>query len=185
MSQLKTLVALAAVLVIALVAAGCGDDAEPAAESAAATAATGSTGDAMKDETAMKPVAPKRKRGQKEISTGTVGGYGKILQDGRGHTIYLFTKEKSSKSECYDACAEAWPPVTTTREPFAGKGVTQSRLGTTRRSDGSRQVTYNGHPLYYYVGETQADQVLCQAVEEFGGLWYIVNKRGKAITRKA
>ena len=173
---------LLVVLAIASCAvAGCGDDAEstaikPKAEPTSATGMTAKAADAMKSE------APKRERGQKEITIGSVSPYGKILQDGRGHSIYLFTKEKSTRSECYDACADAWPPVTTRKSPFAGKGVTQSKLGTTKRTDGSKQVTYNGHPLYYYVGETQADQVLCQAVNEFGGIWYIMNKRGKAIT---
>ncbi|MGH2960224.1 MAG: hypothetical protein ACRDKE_11515 [Solirubrobacterales bacterium] len=164
----------------ALAVVGCGDDAEPVTPAATPTEATGT---ATNPDVATKPAAPTKKRGQKEIAVGAVSGYGKILQDGRGHTIYLFTKESSSRSECYDACAAAWPPVLTKRAPFAGKGIRESNLGTTRRSDGSRQVTYNGHPLYYYVGETQADQVLCQAVEEFGGLWYIMNKRGNAITK--
>lgn len=188
MRVLRLLLLMATVSLIACSVTGCGEDqtsSSPAATTAtdAPTTATGAT---AKADAAMKADAPpKRKRGQTEIQSGSVSGYGKILQDGKGHTIYLFTKEKSSKSECYGACADAWPPVTTKGTAFAGKGVTASKLGTTKRDGGGTQVTYNGHPLYYYVGETEADQVLCQAVSEFGGLWYIVNKRGKAITYKA
>lgn len=178
--MLKIFVVTAVVTLFAFAATGCGDSAEPPAPAAAQTRAVEPTASTA---ATTKPVAAKKKRGQKEITIGGVSPYGKILQDGRGHSIYLFTKEKSSKSECYDACADAWPPVLTKQSPYAGKGIRESKLGTTRRSDGSRQVTYNGHPLYYYVGETQADQVLCQAVEEFGGLWYIVDKRGNAITK--
>lgn len=185
MTRAKTILALAAISILGLVAVGCGGDSdspEPQSAAPAAAESTGSTGAAMKEESEMKPAKPKRKSGQKEISTGKVSPYGTILQDGRGHTIYLFTKEKSSKSECYDACAAAWPPVLTKNTPFAGKGVSQSKLGTTRRSDGKRQVTYNGHPLYYYVDEREPDLVLCQAVPEFGGIWYVMDKRGNAIT---
>ncbi|MGK2877430.1 MAG: COG4315 family predicted lipoprotein [Solirubrobacterales bacterium] len=175
MLRAKGILALCVVAMLAFVAAGCGDEADTTASAPSATAATGSTEAAMK-------AAPKRKSGQKEIQTGKVSPYGKILQDGRGHTIYLFTKEESSKSECYDACAAAWPPVLTRNTPFAGEGVRQSKLGTTKRTDGKKQVTYNGHPLYYYVDEREPDLVLCQAVEEFGGLWYIMDKRGNAVT---
>jgi predicted lipoprotein with Yx(FWY)xxD motif len=177
----RTLLPLILAGLFALAIAGCGDDAEPISPAAAPTGATAS---AVKEAAAAKPAAPPtKKRGQKEITIGSVNPYGKILQDARGRTIYLFTKEKTSRSECYDACADAWPPVLTKRAPFAGKGISDSKLGTTKRSDGSRQVTYNGHPLYYYVGETQADQVLCQAVYEYDGYWYIMNKRGNAITK--
>lgn len=116
------------------------------------------------------------------VKVRNVAPYGKILTDTKGRTLYLFTKEKSSKSECYGACAKAWPPFFTKGKPKAGKGVTASKLGTTKRTDGKTLVTYDDHPLYYYVDEAKAGQVLCQGVDEFGGVWYVVSPSGDAIT---
>lgn len=106
--------------------------------------------------------------------------YGSILFDSKEQAIYLFDKEGSAKSECYGACAEAWPPVLTDGGPQAGKGVDAKLLGTTKRDDGSTQVTYAGHPLYYYV-EDPPGQVLCQNVSEFGGLWLVVQPSGEPV----
>jgi predicted lipoprotein with Yx(FWY)xxD motif len=106
--------------------------------------------------------------------------YGEILFDGEDQAIYLFDREGSSRSECYGACAQAWPPVLTEDQPEAGSGVDASLLGTTKRQDGTVQATYNGHPLYYYVSDPPG-QVLCQNVEEFGGLWLVVDREGNAI----
>jgi predicted lipoprotein with Yx(FWY)xxD motif len=107
--------------------------------------------------------------------------YGRILVDGRGFALYLFTRDKGRKSRCYGACATAWPPFLTKGAPRYGKGTKRGRLGTTRRRGGRRQVTYRGHPLYYYEGDKQPRQVLCQAVQEFGGYWYVVAPSGRAI----
>jgi predicted lipoprotein with Yx(FWY)xxD motif len=107
--------------------------------------------------------------------------FGRILVDGRGLTLYLFTHDRRNLSRCYGACARAWPPLLTTSAPRARTGARSSLLGTTRRRDGRRQVTYRGHPLYHYVGETKAGQVLCQNVTEFGGTWLVVSPRGTAV----
>ncbi len=107
--------------------------------------------------------------------------YGRILVDGSGLTLYLFDRERRAGSRCYGACADAWPPLLTKGEPRAAGDTDHSLLGTTRRSDGSLQVTYRGHPLYHYHAETEAGQVLCQNVEEFGGLWLVVDPGGVAI----
>ena len=107
--------------------------------------------------------------------------YGRILTDGGGRTLYLFTRERSDRSRCYGACAKAWPPLIAHRPLAAGRGVQRRLLGTTLRRDGSRQVTYRGHPLYYYVGESRAGQILCQNVIEFGGTWLVVSPAGAAI----
>jgi predicted lipoprotein with Yx(FWY)xxD motif len=170
---------------LSLAAAGCGDDNNAA--NASNTATTGKTGDAMqKDDAAMKEDVAMKKDEAKMSATGKVvqvgsTNFGKILQDRRGRTLYLFTKEKGKTSKCYGDCARAWPPMITKGEPRARKGAIQSKLGTTKRRDGKLQVTYNGHPLYYYVDEDEPDEVLCQAVDEFGGIWYIVNRKGNAI----
>lgn len=121
--------------------------------------------------------------GGKRVQVGDTR-YGKILQDSRGRTLYLFTKDKRKKSRCYGDCARAWPPLNTSGRPIAIKGAKQSELGTIRRGGGKRQVTYNGHPLYYYVDEDEPNEVLCQAVTEFGGIWYVVDRNGNAIKRR-
>jgi predicted lipoprotein with Yx(FWY)xxD motif len=102
-----------------------------------------------------------------------------MLFDGTGQAIYLFDIETTSKPECYAACAEAWPPVLTRGPPVAGQGVKGSMLGTTNRSDGSVQVTYNDHPLYFYAHEAK-HEVKCHDVFLNGGNWYVVQPDGRA-----
>jgi predicted lipoprotein with Yx(FWY)xxD motif len=107
--------------------------------------------------------------------------YGAALFDGRGFVLYAFTKDPRGKSACSGACAAAWPPFVLTRQPRAGRGVTASLLGTTRRANGSLQVTYAGRPLYYYVGDRSPGQILCQNVREYGGLWLLVRASGRLL----
>jgi predicted lipoprotein with Yx(FWY)xxD motif len=107
--------------------------------------------------------------------------YGRVLFDGRGRALYLFTRERGSRSRCYGACATAWPPAFTDGAPRAAGGARQRLLGTTRRRDGRTQVTYGGHPLYYYVGDTGPGVINCQDVVEFGGTWLVLGPDGRAI----
>jgi len=100
-----------------------------------------------------------------------------MLFDASGQAIYLFDDETSTKPTCYDECAEAWPPVLTKSKPMAGGEVRPGLLGTTTRADGSTQVTYAGHPLYFYAHEGKR-QVLCHNIEEYGGLWLVVQPDG-------
>jgi predicted lipoprotein with Yx(FWY)xxD motif len=97
-----------------------------------------------------------------------------------GRAVYLFELETGTEPQCYDECARVWPPVLTKGRPVAGDGAKQGKLGTTRRADGRTQVTYAGHPLYYYVHDTR-DQILCQDVVEFGGRWLLVRPGGGAL----
>jgi predicted lipoprotein with Yx(FWY)xxD motif len=106
--------------------------------------------------------------------------YGRILADRGNRTIYLFTRDRSAVSTCYGSCAAAWPPVLT-KGPPKGTGGLRGPLDTTRRRDGTVQVTYGGHPLYYYVGDAQPGQILCQNAEEFGGIWLIVSPAGRPV----
>jgi predicted lipoprotein with Yx(FWY)xxD motif len=108
---------------------------------------------------------------------------GKVLADGRGHTLYLFGKDKNSKSACSGACAKAWPPLTTTAKPKAGAGVSASKLGTTSRAGGVKQVTYNGHPLYLFIKDTSARQVNGEGIVAFGGKWSAVSAAGRAVVK--
>jgi predicted lipoprotein with Yx(FWY)xxD motif len=107
--------------------------------------------------------------------------FGNVLFDGRGFVLYAFTRDPRGRSACSGACAKAWPPYLVRGGVHAGAGVKQSLLGTIRRANGSRQVTYGGRPLYYYVGDKKPRQILCQNVSEFGGLWLIVRPTGKLV----
>jgi len=111
--------------------------------------------------------------------TGPLGTY---LTTGQGNSLYLFAADKSSTSTCNGACAAAWPPLVTTGKPNAGAGVNASMLGTSQRSGGVTQVTYNGHPLYLYAADSAPGQTTGQGLNQFGALWWLVNPQGAAIT---
>jgi predicted lipoprotein with Yx(FWY)xxD motif len=106
--------------------------------------------------------------------------FGRILFNAGSQAIYMFDIETSKKPQCYGACAKAWPPVYAKGKPRLGPGLKRSLLGTTRRSDGRGQITYGGHPLYYYAHEGP-DQVLCHNVVEFGGTWLALRRSGKPV----
>jgi predicted lipoprotein with Yx(FWY)xxD motif len=103
---------------------------------------------------------------------------GSILTDSKGNTVYVFAKDSKGMSNCNGACASVWPPVTTTGKPTAGNGVVASKLGTTKRSDGSTQITYGGRPLYTYTADTSPGDVTGNGVNTYGGLWYAVQPNG-------
>jgi predicted lipoprotein with Yx(FWY)xxD motif len=107
--------------------------------------------------------------------------YGRILSNGRGRALYLFTADTGKTSNCSGDCAAAWPPYLVQAKPSAGPGAKPGKIGTTRRADGRLQATYAGHPVYYYVGDNEPGEVLCQAVNEFGGFWYVLRASGKAV----
>jgi predicted lipoprotein with Yx(FWY)xxD motif len=104
---------------------------------------------------------------------------GRILVDNNGRTLYDFPPDHNGTSVCYGACAALWPPLTTTGKPHAGRGVVASLLGTTRRSDGKLEVTYGGHPLYYYVADTKPGQLSGQGLIQFGAPWWALSAAGK------
>ncbi len=106
---------------------------------------------------------------------------GRILVDGSGRTVYLFAKDTGSTSTCYGGCATYWPPVLTGGAPQAGAGVDAALLGTSRRTDGSAEVTYAGHPLYYVVTDHNPGDATGQAVDNFGAPWYAVGADGNKI----
>ena len=108
---------------------------------------------------------------------------GRILVDSKGITLYDFVKDKGGVSSCYGACAALWPPLTTKGKPHAGPGVRASLLGTTKRKDGKLEVTYNGHPLYYFVTDRKPGQTTGQGVNQFGAPWWVLSPAGKEIHR--
>jgi predicted lipoprotein with Yx(FWY)xxD motif len=119
------------------------------------------------------------------IGVASSGSLGKILTDSQGRTVYLFQKDTSTTSTCSGACASNWPPVTSKGKPTVAKGLTASMVGTTKRSDGSRQVTYNGHPLYRFQADQNPGDVSGQGVNAFGANWYVVSPAGAAITSQS
>src|SRR5216117_3096977 len=106
---------------------------------------------------------------------------GRILVDSKGTTLYDFPPDKGTTSVCYGACAALWPPLITKGKPLAGPGVRTSLLGTTKRKDGKLEVTYNGHPLYYFVSDRKPGQTTGQGVNQFGGPWWVLSPAGKEI----
>lgn len=161
--------------------AGCGggnpkSEETTSATNAAAPAPTRSEADAPAKTPATARQAPAKGTTVKVVHS----QYGRILADGRGQAFYLFASEKSTRSRCYGACAERWPPVLAKGKPRAATGGQGRLVGTTRRSDGKLQVTYAGHPMYYYDGDAPG-RILCQGVTEFGGLWLVVRPNGKPV----
>jgi predicted lipoprotein with Yx(FWY)xxD motif len=107
---------------------------------------------------------------------------GKVLVNGSGVTLYLFEKDKGGKSSCSGACATNWPPLLTKGRAHAGSGARSSKLGTTKRADGTTQVTYGGHPLYTFkLDATKPGSVKGQGIEAFGAEWYAVSSAGRAV----
>ena len=110
---------------------------------------------------------------------------GRVLVGASGHTLYLFMKDKHGKSSCSSVCASQWPPLITKGAPMAGRGAKASKLGTTRRADGRRQVTYAGHPLYAFAFDPRAGTTKGEGISAFGARWYAVSARGHRVLKHA
>jgi predicted lipoprotein with Yx(FWY)xxD motif len=167
------------VLVAATLLAACGGSSSP--KNASSTTSTGGGGAYSSGAATPAPKAAAASGSAATVETRT-GGPGRFLVDAKGRTLYLWVADKGSKSTCSGACAQAWPPLTTTGKPRAGKGAKASLLGTTKRSDGTLEVTYAGHPLYYFAGDARPGQTSGQGSTGFGAAWWVVAANGKAIT---
>jgi len=123
-----------------------------------------------------------------EVRTGTVKGLGTVLVDGQGMTLYLLVPDKQSgTSTCYGKCAQGWPPLILpvgVATPVAGPDAQSSLLGTTRRTDGTTEVTYNKWPLYLWVGDSEPGQATGQGLNNLGGLWYVLSPDGREIATR-
>jgi predicted lipoprotein with Yx(FWY)xxD motif len=161
-------------LISALVLAACGSS---------NSGSSGSSGSGYGAATSTAPAAPSTSGGAAATSTVTTKttSLGTFLVDARGRTLYLWDADHGSASMCNGACVQAWPPLTTTGTPKAGAGVKASLLGTTKRSDGSREVTYAGHPLYIFAGDSGPGQTTGQGSNGFGAPWWVVTPGGKAL----
>jgi predicted lipoprotein with Yx(FWY)xxD motif len=130
------------------------------------------------------PTASMAPTGPAEVKAKDVS-IGKILVDGKDMTLYLFEKDKGGKATCTGECATAWPPLLTTDKVTAGPGVNPAWLGVTQRSDGTKQVTYHGWPLYHFVKDTKPGDMNGQDIEHFGAKWYVVDAtKGDKLEKK-
>jgi predicted lipoprotein with Yx(FWY)xxD motif len=127
--------------------------------------------------------APTTSSGSPSAAIVDLGGskLGQTLVDGQGRTLYLFEADKTGKSNCNGACTSAWPPYVSNGPPHAGTGVTAALLGTSIRGDGATQVTYRGHPLYYYAGDNQPGDAAGQGLNQFGAKWFVLASSGNKI----
>ena len=168
---------LGAVLAVALGAtlltAACSSSGSSSSSSAAAAPAGGSAGS-----TASAAAAG----GSGLVITTKPGSAGAFLTDGSGRAVYLWMKDGKDSSACSGACAGAWPPVTATGAVTASGGVVKADLSTITRSGGAKQVVYDGHPLYYFAGDSGPGQVSGQGNDGFGAKWWLVAPAGTPIT---
>ena len=154
----------------ALALAACGNSTTSSSSGAAAAPGYGGgTAGASNGSTAASVVSTK------------TSSLGTFLVDGQGRTLYLWDADHGPRSTCTAACAQAWPPLTTTGAPKASGAVKSSLLGTATRADGSREVTYAGHPLYTYAGDTRPGQVTGEGSNSFGAPWWTVTTAGRAL----
>jgi len=111
---------------------------------------------------------------------------GKVIVDSKGHTLYQFGADtKKNVSTCAGACAQNWPPAAAPSKPTVAKGLSQRKLKVIKRADGTKQLSYAGHPLYRFIADPKAGDVNGQGINAFGGLWHVVAASGKAITTTA
>ena len=115
------------------------------------------------------------------ISTAKTGLGRIVVKSSNGHTLYLFGKDRNGKSACSGQCASFWPPLITSGKPRVTSGARAALIGTTRRTDGRLQVTYNHHPLYTFAKDTKAGQTNGEGVNAFGGVWDAVSPAGTKI----
>jgi predicted lipoprotein with Yx(FWY)xxD motif len=150
---------------IAVIAAGCGGGGGTVSSGGGYAAA------------AVKPMVP--------VNAGTIGErhtkLGNVLVDSQGRTVYLFEKDRGMSSSCTGACASIWPPVTASGKPNAGSGLSASRIALIKRSDGTMQVTYGGHPLYTYAGDAGPGDAKGEGLNQFGAKWYVLGPSGRKI----
>ena len=173
MNHRSPAVAGVAVLLAAALCGGCSDGGSPDGPSVTPTSAPAYSNPSR--ETGRSPGAGPA---TVEVRSGRLGA---ILADADGRTLYVFAADTTTESTCDDGCAKAWPPLITPGRPKAKEGVPAGLLGTSRRSDGSSQVTYNGHPLYLYAGDERPGDTNGQELDQFGARWFAVTPSGDRV----
>jgi predicted lipoprotein with Yx(FWY)xxD motif len=170
----RAVAAIAGTALAALTATACSGSSDSSHAATAATASPAASGATYAPEQAAH-AAPAT------VSTKSVP-LGKVLVNEKGMTLYVFEADKTSKSTCTGGCAKAWPPLTVKAKPTAAGGVDQKQLTTAKRPDSSAlQVTYHGHPLYLFAGDTKSGDTNGQGLNNFGAKWYVLGTNGKEI----
>ena len=149
------------------------------AAAAVLVAACGGSGGASSSSSA--PASSGSAAATVRTAKGPVGTY---LTDASGRALYLWLADRDGKSHCSGRCAKFWPPLTTKGTPKAAGGVSAEDLGTVPRSQGAKEITYKGHPLYYYVQDTAPNMLKGQGSNNFGATWWLVAPSGAAITKR-
>jgi predicted lipoprotein with Yx(FWY)xxD motif len=163
MSPSRITAVLTSLVAVALIVAGCGGGSSSSSSTTNASATSGGG----------------------TVSAAEVGGLGTVLVDSEGRTVYMFAKDEGTTSSCYGACAEGWPPVIAKGKSSAGEGAMSSQLGTTKRKDGTMQVTYAGHPLYTFAGDSAPGEANGNESTAFGGKWAVLDEAGEAVAGTA
>jgi predicted lipoprotein with Yx(FWY)xxD motif len=176
----KTLTLGAAAAVLALLT-GCGSSSSSSGTSSSAST-TPETTTAAPSSSATTSSSSASAEGEGTVVSTAKGDLGTYLVAGPKHaTVYLFEADKAGKSACSGSCAHGWPPVTTSGKPQASGQAEAADLGTTERSDGTMQVTYKGHPLYYFVEDKSPGEAKGEGSDAFGAEWYVMNAKGSKI----
>lgn len=172
-----------AVLLAAVALAGCGGGEKKSGSSSGESAAAG--GGAYATTTSASKTTAAGSGEKATVMSKSNPTLGTILAAGpKRLTVYMFASDHGASSTCYGACASAWPPVTTTGGAAkAAGGASAAKLGTITRKEGVKQVTYGGHPLYYYAADRSEGDILGQGITAFGAAWYVLSPSGKTITR--
>jgi predicted lipoprotein with Yx(FWY)xxD motif len=166
--------AVTALIGVSVLVAACGSSSSPA---------TATTGSGAAGSTATSSSATATPAAAKGVAVSTTGGAGGTYLTGAGgRALYLWVADAKGMSSCSGACAKAWPPLITNGKPVASGSAKASQLGTIKRSDGSEQVTYDGHPLYYFEGDPKSGSTHGQGSDAFGSKWWLVSPAGAAIT---
>lgn len=174
----RTVTALASALLIATAAAGCSNG----GGDHGSASGTDSGSDVNSREVDVVPAVSSSAAPTVDVKNSSLG---KMLVDNKGMSLYEFDKDTKDKSMCNGACAKQWPPYTVKSKPAAGSGLKANLLKTTKRDDGSEQVTYNGRPLYHFIEDTKAGDTNGQGVNAFGAKWYVMDPAGKKITKNS
>jgi predicted lipoprotein with Yx(FWY)xxD motif len=164
-------------IALTLIASACAPQAGSAAAAPAATSAY-SVPATLAAPASTQSSAAAMPSGPAHIALGKGGQFSSFLVDDKGMSLYLYTKDSPNTSNCYDKCATAWPPLLTSGAPVGGDGLDASKFGTTTRTDGTMQVTYNGWPLYYFAKDKAPGDVTGQNV---GKVWFLLGPSGDAI----
>jgi predicted lipoprotein with Yx(FWY)xxD motif len=167
---------------VALLAAACGSASTigPAYGSNGANTGSVSGGTAGGNPYGTAPTQAPAGASSIKVSMSSLGSF---LTDANGRTLYLFTRDSGNTPSCTGACTSVWPPVTWSTAAQVGTGASASLLGTVANAGGQQQITYNGHPLYYYVGDVNAGETNGEQLDQFGGLWYVVSPSGMQVSQ--